>query len=430
MSLRWRAYAERLRGSLFFVPMLAVLGAVVLAFGALALDSRVDGSEDLPIGLGSTVDSARTLLSTVAAATITFAAIAFSVSVLVIQQAASQYSPRVVHTLSRDPFNKRVMGLVMGTFTYCLVVLRSVHDGLDEGADPLIPNFSVALALVLGVATILAVIAFIDHSAHAMDISEILDRARREASEHVRDMWSLDRVVQATDDGADAVHRIVRFDRSGWVQQIDDESLLGCLPGGATMRVATWPGHYAVQGGVLCTLSPPDANPTDVDIRRAITIGKTRTMLQDPSYGVRELVDVALRALSPGVNDPTTAQDAIFHVAALVVELLRRDPPPRVRRGDGGSRLVLTEQHTPRGLVDLAFDEVRRAAAPHPAVCIYLLEALRMTADAIEEERPHRVHLLREQAALVLEGCEAAGALPADAAAVRAAHDRRFAVSV
>ena len=107
----------------------------------LAVDRHVDTTlADLPLGFTSTVESARTLLGVIAGATISFAGIAFSVSLLIIQLASSQYSPRVVHTLFRDPFNKRVMALVVGTFTYCVVVLRSVRSALDPGGDPVDPQ--------------------------------------------------------------------------------------------------------------------------------------------------------------------------------------------------------------------------------------------------------------------------------------------------
>src|SRR5680860_824605 len=182
MRLQGSAWLERFRASLFFVPMLAVFGSIALGFASLALDRHIDMSgTDLPFGFTSTVNSARALLSTIAAATMAFAGIAFSVSLLIIQLASSQYSPRVVHTLFRDPYNKRVMALVVGTFTYCIIVLRSVRSPLEQSGDAVIPNLSVAVAIVLGITTILAIVAFINHSAHAMDISEILERVRHEA---------------------------------------------------------------------------------------------------------------------------------------------------------------------------------------------------------------------------------------------------------
>ena len=149
-----------------------------------------DGAQKLPLGLTSTVESARAVLSTVAGATITVAGIAFSVSLLTIQLASSQYSPRVVSGLFRDPFNKRVIGLVVGTFAYCLVVLRSVRSALEQQGQSVVPNVSVAVGVLLGVASILAIVAFINHNAHTMDISEILDGVTVDAIEAVDRHWS------------------------------------------------------------------------------------------------------------------------------------------------------------------------------------------------------------------------------------------------
>lgn len=191
MRLRLSSLVERLRASLFLTPMAAVILAIGAGLLPLTLDSRVRSASDLPLGVASTVESARALLSTIAAATITFAGIAFSVSLLVIQLASSQYSPRVVHILFRDPFNKRVMGLVVGTFTYCVIVLRSVRSSVEQGGQAVIPNLSVVVAVILGISAVLAVIAFINHSAHTMDVSEILERVAGEAVRQIRNEWCL-----------------------------------------------------------------------------------------------------------------------------------------------------------------------------------------------------------------------------------------------
>jgi uncharacterized membrane protein len=192
MRLRLSSLVERIRVSFFFVPVVGVFVGIVAAAVGVWIDSRLDlQGADLPIGATSTVASARAVLSTVAGATISFAAIAFSISLLIIQQASSQFSPRVVHTLFRDPFNKRVMGLVMGTFTYCLVVLRSVRASGEGGGDVVIPNLSVAIAVVLGIATIVSIALFLNHSAHSMDVSQILDRVEKEATGHVRREWNV-----------------------------------------------------------------------------------------------------------------------------------------------------------------------------------------------------------------------------------------------
>lgn len=432
MNLRISSMHERLRSSLFYVPMVAVVGAAILGIATLAVDRRVDTVlRDLPLGFASTVESARSLLGMIASATVSFAGIAFSVSLLTIQIASSQYSPRVVHTLFQDPFNKRVMAFVVGTFTYCIVVLRSVRSALDPGGEPIIPNISVAIAGVLGIATILAVVAFINHSAHAMDVSEILERIRRETIERIRDEWT------PTKPGADVDREIplpptepntvIRAHRCGWVQQIDVGAILDCLPDNTTARVETEAGLYVIEDTRLVVITPPIvAEDLASSLLAAFEIGKTRTMQQDVSYGLRQLVDVSVKALSPGINDPTTAQEAIFHTAAVLSELLRHDSPPAVTI-DGSRCLIMTQQSSHSELVQLAYDEPRRAAATHPTVCLYLLatlDSLVETLNAAGLER--RTAELKRQARLVAEGCGQSAPLGEDIELVRAAYVQKF----
>ena len=430
MNLRISSLLERMRSSLFFVPMVAVISATVLGFAALAVDRRIDATL-LPFGLTSTVESARTLLGVIAGATISFAGIAFSVSLLVIQLASSQYSPRVVRTLFRDPFNKRVMALVVGTFTYCVVVLRSVRSGLEPGSDPIIPNISVAIAVVLGITTILAIVAFIDHNAHAMDVSEILERIRRETTERIRAQWTPTKPRADTDPEIPSQPpgptTVIRADRSGWIQQIDGAAILECLPDGTTARVVTEAGRYAIEDTRLIVISPAiDATDLTSALRAAFAIGQTRTMQQDVTHGLRQLVDVTVKALSPGINDPTTAQDAIFHTAAVLSELLRHDPPPAVTI-DRSRRLVMAQQPSHRELIQLAYDEPRRAAATHPTVCLYLLatlDSLMETLNAAGLER--RTTELERQARLVAEGCGRSTPLDDDIESVKDAYAHKF----
>ncbi len=436
MRLRLSALTERLRSSLFFIPMFAVFFSAAFGFVILAVDRNIDSAmAGLPIGFTSTVESARTLLGVIAGATISFAGIAFSVSLLIIQLASSQYSPRVVHTLFRDPFNKRVMALVVGTFTYCVVVLRSVRSALEPGGDPVIPNLSVAVAVVLGIATILAIVAFINHSAHAMDVSEILQRIQREATEQIRAEWTPadpNRELQSLPDTtATASSTVIRVDRSGWVQQIDTDALLACAPEGVMLRVETYAGRYAIEGTRFCSVTPPvsdqDRDTIEQAILAAVSIGDTRTMQQDVSYGLRQLADVAVKALSPGINDPTTAQDAIFHTAAVLSELLRHDPPTPVRTHQSKT-LVMAEQPTHDELIHLAYDETRRAGAGHPTVCEYLLVSISSLIESLEAASlGGRTEGLRRQARLIVDGCGATGLLGEDVDMVRQKYREKFA---
>jgi uncharacterized membrane protein len=437
MPVALHALIERARGSLFLVPTLFVIGAVAVGEITLVVDQALSDRSQLPLVSEATVDNARAVLSTIATATVTIAGIAFSVSLLVIQLASSQYSPRVVHNLVRDPFSKRVMGIVLGTFTYCLVVLRSVRGPLDDGGDAIVPTISLTIAVVLGVVAVLAIVAFINHSAHSMDISELLHEVTRSSLLAAEHGWP-DRAEPADSGGhlgpaepppGDGFR--VAFAGNGWIQRLDADGLLALVPPGGVVLVHVAVGRYAVADTPLCTVWPPppegDRSTVEAAAREAALVGRTRTMRQDASYGVRQLVDVALRALSPGVNDPTTAQDAIFHLAAVLREVLERPEPPQVRIDGQGRRLLQPELPTHRSVVGLAFDELRPAAAPHPTVCVYLLEAMHLLCQSLPTApATGAVRAIEEQARLVVEASQAADVIDHDRQRVVSAYEQRF----
>ncbi len=439
MLVRLSALAERLRTSLFFVPMAFVAVAVLLGLAGLEVDTRItEGEASLPDAMTSTVDSARAVLTTVAGATITFAGIAFSVSLLLIQQASSQYSPRVIHGFFRDPFNKRVMGVVVGTFTYCLVVLRSVRGPLEQDGSPVIPNLSVSVAVVLGVVSILSIVAFISHSAHAMDVSEILEDVSADAVTQIDRLWLSPDSDQPPDeesdeqsgpsDGADSSDEfVVDIADSGWIQQVDYEGLAAAAPG-STVHLHVLVGRYAVPGTPLCTISPPpdDEERATERARRSLVVGDARTSSQDVTYGVRQLADVALRALSPGINDPTTAQDAIFHLGGVLRELLDRDPPPRRRQVGDDCVLEVEDEVTHDDVIALAFDEIRIASRGMPTVCIYLLEVIDLLLRALDHRPSDVTQGLRTQAELIRDAASGADLLPHDRSRIEDAYDARF----
>lgn len=435
MNLKVSARLERIRSSLFFTPMVFVLAGIVIGQIAVSIDvATAEGASRLPLGFTSTVESARAVVSTIASATITVAGIAFSISLLVIQLASSQYSPRVVHSLFRDPTNKRLMGIVVGTFSYCLVVLRSVRGSVVDGGEPVVPNLSVGLAVVLGIVAILAILYFIDHSARSMDISEILHRITAGSIRQAQDSWpSANRDFDPSEPSlavpADEPGFVIRFDKDGWVEQFEADALLELVDDGGCVRFETTPGRYAMSGAPMATIWPPpqDAEAVLSCAREAVALGTSRTSQQDVGYGIRQLADVGIRALSPGVNDPTTAQDAIFHLGAVLGELLRRDPPPRFLEDDRGRRLLLPEAPTHDDLLHTAFDELRRAAAPHPTVCVYLLESLHLLSEVLEGAGlGRRRGPIVEQAKLVVAAAKGGGATGVDLREVEDAWLKRF----
>ncbi len=433
MLSRLKASADRLRSSLFFVPMLCVIAGIVVGEGMLVIDDLVSG---ISPRLTATVDSARTVLTTVAGATLTFAGIAFSVSLLLISLASSQFSPRVVHGMFRDPFNKRVMGLVIGTFTYCLVVLRAVRSALEGPAgDAIVPSLSILLAVALGIASILAIVAFINHAAHSMDVSNILRRVTEEILTQARSAWPDPEPDRPTDDEHEESTPLpenavaVRFSTYGWVQNVDYDALLTALPAGSRVRLETFAGQYAIQNTPICHIFPaPEelANIADA-VRAAVMVGETRTLQQDMAYGVRQLTDVALKAMSPGINDPTTAHDAVSHLGTVLADLLSRQAPAHRLSGEEGLVLMIPHATTHEQLVDLAFDELRLVSAGQPTVLIYLLDVLHHVEQSLAPPRRSAVvRALRRQADQIRVMNETADVPEPDRERVRRAYARHF----
>lgn len=428
MLMRIRRFRDRLSSSLFFVPMAFVLTAVVLGEVMLLVDERV---QHVPQRFTATVDSARAVLSVVAGATLGFAGVAFSVSLLLISLASSQYSPRVVHGLFRDPFNRRIMGIVVGTFTYCLVVLRSVRGPFEDSGQPLVPSLSILLAVALGVVSVLSIVSFISHSAHSMDVSVILRRVMAEALAAVRAGWPESGMAkeESSAEVPPGDGFIVAFETEGWVQYVDYEALLGGLEPGSCLRMATVAGRFAIPGTETCTIWPAPKDPDRArrSVLHNVVLGETRSMQQDATYGVRQIADVALKALSPGINDPTTAQDALFHLGAVVREMLAREAPSHRRSGSEGRSLLSPEAITHEELVGLAFDEIRVASAGMPTVQIYLLETLHLLIRSLDlSDRAEAVAALRHQADLIVETGELSTLTSHDHERVRSAYRRRF----
>ncbi len=420
---------EKVRSSLFYVPLLYGVIGVLLAQGALWADGQVTS---LPDGLTATVDSSRAVLGVIASATLSFAGIAFSVSLLLISAAASQFSPRVVGGLFRDPFNKRVMGVVLGTFVYCLFVMRSVRGPLEEAGSAVVPSVSVLLAVVLGVGAIFAIVAFIDHAAHAMEVSTLLHGVTEDALERAHaplPEHDADDDLDELDENADTDWFTVTFDEHGWVQLIDHAAILRAIGPGHSAELLITAGRYAIPASPLCRVPRPDPDDEDrvvAAIRDAVGVGQRRTLQQDVAYGVRQLADVALKALSPGINDPTTAQDALFHMATVVGAILRGPRRGRCHRGEDGRVLLSPQTVTSAEVVGIAFDEVRVASVGQPTVLIYLLEILRLLRASLPSDEHDAAAALDAQARLVLETSLLGDLLDADRQRVADAYANRF----
>lgn len=398
------SWLERAKDSLFLIPTGIIIFLGALSRVAVALDGFARDEDSIfPWLVPTTVDSARAILSTVATATVTVAAIVFSMTAVVVQLATSQFSPRVTQGFLRDRYQQVTIGLTIGTFVYALFVLVAVRGG--EETVRTTHDISVTIAVVLAVVSMVAIVSFIDRIMRSMRIDTIVRNLAEETQSSFKTLP--DRGVVATDtepspDG-DSVSRIA-VTKSGWVRSIDVDGLLAGIPDGTTVRLDIRSGDYIAAGEVAATMWPEVDEPIEMALSRAIDLGMTRTIESDPSYGIRQMVDIALRALSPSLNDPTTGADVVHHMTGPLRTLLLGDLPGRVAGNERGSRVFMPRALTYSDYVHGAFREIRLNAKDQPHVLRALLETLSSLIGLVEEaDLGSRAGALRQEAEATLE---------------------------
>ena len=372
-----RNLIERIRDSQFLLP--AVM--IVLSVGIAIVTNRLDEIDvDRRYLIPASVAGARTLVATVAGAIITAATLVFSFSAVTVQLAASQYSPRVVQEFLRDRVQQTIAGLVMGTFTFSVTSLATLGADPSDGDRS---DWTATVAVVLGIASAVAIVGFIDHITRRLRIDDTIRRiAERTAngfasmsypSRQLDESWN---VLPETESVA------VRSEETGFVQDIDVAELLRSLPSGTITRLDVWIGDFVTAGGRLCTVWAEEVGAPPTALRDSIAVGPTRTIDQDPALGIRQLVDIALRALSPGINDPGTAADVVRHLAACIRAAYRADDPPKSYVADNGSRLVAARAPGAADHLRIAFQPIRRAAQDH----VMVLEAMERSVSSLLDE--------------------------------------------
>lgn len=407
----------RLRESLFTLPVVMVILCAAGALAALWADANFgDAIENWPI-LGTTVAGGRAIATTVAGATITVAAIVFSITALSTQMAANQYSPRVVGGFFEDPIQQMIIGLVVGTFTYCLLVLASLSSAIIDGSAAT-PSISVTGAVGLGVISAIAIVAYINHSLRRMQIDSVVRRIAAAAIKAIeRHLEEVDTTPAEHGPPAHGESEAIRSETGGWVVAIDAEAALEALPPGATARIDVRLGEAVSVHDRIVTVwpAPPDSWHGSARLRRAVLTAPERSLELDPTFGMRQLVDIALRALSPGVNDPTTAVDVIHHLKTPVRTVLLSDAPRRVFTGPDDRRVFLTETPGRSDYVHSAFAEIRLASAGQPHVLRALIEVLEdLHSDLERLGLEGRETAVREELLLTVQQARSSGLPAAD----------------
>ena len=422
---------EALRSSFGFLTGVAMVVGLIAGFGLPAIDEALN--IDLPVFEFTSQDSARSLLEVVATATVSVAGLSFSVTVVAFTLASSQLSPRVLRTFRSDRLSQATLAAFLGTFIYCIAVL--VRLGSTADGQP-VPNLSTTVAMVLAFTAFAMFAAFIAHIVRLLQPASLIEGIRSTGAPIVEAPYPSG-VGESPEDPAAAERAVaergatrsepVTADGAGYVTTLRGRGIVEAAAARDALVVQrTALGEYVAEGTVLADLWCEDAEDREAlaeTVKGAFGLGSQRTPVQDVAFPIRQLADVALKGLSPGINDQTTAENAMDAATALLVRSASVDKTSRLRcDADGAVRLVALAPSLD-DLVRLAFEQVRVAAAPTPVVgrrLLTLLERIERAASkaGLDCTEPAR------QAALIAEGGQRDLPAQADGEDLRAAHAR------
>ena len=416
----WRGF----RASYWFLPSVMVVLAIVLGAVMIWLDSG-PGAEILD-GIGwyqkSKPEGAREVLSAIAGSMITVAGVVFSITIVAISFAANQYGPRILTNFMGDRGNQVTLGTFIATFVYSIVVLRTIYGGDDD----FVPQLAVLVAMLLALCSIIVLIYFIHHVPRSIHINTITSQVGRQLIESIdksfpaclgdppdqSDAQKAEFARAAEAAFADGAAREIDCNANGYLQAIDEDRLMEtACDHGLLICVKRSPGHYVYRGRTIALASPADRVTDKVadEIRASWSAGSSRTPDQDLLFLVDELVEIAARALSTGVNDPYTAMTCMDWLAAAAAEMTRRQQPSPYRLDGQGRFRVLApigslEMHLERG-----FGRLRPYAASDVNAAAHFVSRLRSLASKCRSAEQlqalsHEVEALSALATLELAG--------------------------
>lgn len=377
-----------LRAQLWLIPLLMSILALALAWwlltsGAALLEGWTD--PDLWWLYSGDARSARDLLSSLLSGLMTMTSLIVSVTFVILTLAANQLGPRLIATFMADRQIQVVLGLFLGTILYVLMVLRTLNDTLgSEG----VPHIAVTVGSVLTTICLFALLFYVHKIARAIIADNVVARVADDLGNDIRSMLPEEagQAEPALPDLARPRAGAISLDRAGYIQVVDYGGLVSIAGReGVLLEVNVRAGHFILRNGehvVFHGKRPLNREAVEA-VRGAFLVDGERTPAQDLEYGLRQLVEIALRALSPGINDPYTAVAVIDRLGAALEEILQRSLQPTVWRDKDGEVRVIAQRSDVQGLTDAAFDAIRQAAGELPTVLIRMADVLGQLAPVL-----------------------------------------------
>jgi len=384
---------ESIRSSLWFIPTACVMASIAVAIGLGQLDERLNDAWIQRFTFRGDVETARTFLTTISTSMITFTGLVFTITIVVLQLASQQLSPRVLRTFLRDRLSQLSLGVFVATFTYSLVILRELGPG--EKGD-LVPDLSITFAFVLVLLSIGFFVAYINHISQAIRIGNLAEAIAEETDAAIRDIYDHEDVGPPKEEPTGDPVQMIISKKRGVLTAIDRDALVeDARRADSVAKVLPAVGDFIPSGAPVLAVYGDPISDEAVD---HLALSTERTMTQDPAFGFRQLVDIGQKALSPSVNDPTTAVQAIDLLHDLLRKLATR-PFPWGQRSDPDGALRLTfPVMTWDAYVHLACDELRH----YGGTSLQVMRRLRAMLEDIDSVAPEdRRRIVRTQLALL-----------------------------
>jgi len=411
LGSHWRR--EVLRTSLWFVPALEVGAAILLFAGTLTVDRAAYHGDFTVPGwvISGSADAARQILTTIAAAIITVVGVVFSIILVTLTLASTQFGPRMLRNFIRDRGTQLTLGTFVATFVYAVLVLASIGVGSH---GEFVPHVSVTVTLGLMVVDLAVLIYFIHHTAVSIQLPQVIASIAADLTEAIREQGGRNPDPHPKA-GPTATELVARTEAggagllapaSGYLQFIQHQKLIRlATEADAVINLEHRPGHFIVRGHRFAAVWPPEAAPlVSQALGRAHIVGPYRTLSQDVSFGIDQLVEIALRALSAAVNDTFTALTCIDWLGENLCKIVAQWHPARVHRDERGFIRVIAAEPSYDRLVQRSFEKLRQSSMGQPAVMIRLLDALARIMAETTTEGQRRV--LLEQAQMINRACE------------------------
>jgi uncharacterized membrane protein len=388
------------------MPSLMVTGSIAFAIVLIEADSA--GSDrwlsQWPRLFGVGAEGARQMLSTLAGSMMTVMGITFSMTLLALALASSQYTSRILRNFMRSRITQATLGVFAGIFAYCLIVLRTIRG--SGGVDEFVPSLAVFFAFVMSLGGVGVLIYFIHHIASSIQASSIIASIAHETNATI-DRLLPEKLDQSPDEDEEQNPMLESLDErtwypvptaeSGYIQNVDADALMRVAADSRSIvRMEHGIGAFVVQNTALLSLAltyPPVQKTIDA-FNAAYSIGRYRTVEQDPAFGIRQIVDMALKALSPGVNDTSTAVMCVDYLTSIMARLAGREFPP-LYRYEGETLRVVAIVPSFEGLLAEAFDQIRGSAAGNVAIMARMLSAFETLIDLTVSS--HRRRAIRDQ---------------------------------